>query len=398
MNNLRRKGGFKLEDYGFESFKVDISIISPHPKNTEIYGEDDVKELAEKIKSSGYIKPLYVNQDHVIISGHRRYKACLSLGIKNIPVVVKKFESEQEELEILLLENMYRDKTIEQKVNEAREWEAIEREKARKRQSELNGRALLRDNCPQAKIQNVGESNYLEKEDETERGRTRDIVAKRVGLGSGKTLERAKPVVDKISQLREEGDTENAEFLSKALDKSISGAKKLVEEKMVEEVPKVYKDMVVEGKISVNEAYNVAKTAVETRKKNEENEKEFQAERQKEREELEEKQKIKEFQKSLPENTVVLDKFRKPEKDTIFGITDFNDLTEEQYNKCHKHCKKYEDAIHKVSMLWTELECLQAWSVIYESQEEIDMELNSIESAIQNLCKIQKYFKGVKKE
>ncbi|MFL0194245.1 ParB N-terminal domain-containing protein [Clostridium sp. WILCCON 0269] len=350
----------------------------PNPKNAEIYGEDDVKELAEKIKSSGYIKPLYVNQDHVIISGHRRYKACLSLGVKNIPVVVKKFEGKQEELEILLLENMYRDKTIEQKVNEAKEWKVIEKEKAKRRQGT---RTDIVDNCPPSDM-----------------GKTRDIVAKRVGLGSGKALERAEPVVDKITELRKKGDTENAEFLSKALDKSISGAKKLVEENMVEQVPKVYKDMVIDGKISVNEAYNVAKTAVETKKRNEENEKKFEEERQKEKEELEERQQLEELQKSLPENAVVLDKFRKPERDTIFGITDLNNLTEEQYNKCYKHCKKYEDDVHKVSMLWTELQCLQAWSVIYESQEEIEMELKSIESAIQNLCKFQSYFKEVKKK
>ena len=387
-----------LEDYGFESFKVDISIISPHPKNAEIYGEDDIKELAEKIKSSGYIKPLYVNQDHVIISGHRRYKACLSLGIKNIPVVVKKFESKQEELEILLLENMYRDKTTEQKVNEANEWEVIEKEKARKRQSELNGKTLLRDNCPQAKNQNTDKDDCPEQEDETEKGRTRDIVAKRVGLGSGKTLERAKPVVENITELRKNGDIENAEFLSKALDKSITGAKKLVEENIVEKVPEVYKNMLKEDNLSVSDVYHMTKGVVEAKKKNEENQKAFEVQLEEEKKELEEKQQLEELQKSLPENAVVLDKFRKPEKDTIFGITDFNDLTEEQYSKCYKHCKKYEDAVHKVSMLWTELECLQAWSAIYENQEEIEMELNSIKSAIQNLCKFQSYFKGVKKK
>lgn len=367
-----------MEDYGFESFKVDISIISPHPKNAEIYGEDDIKELAEKIKSSGYIKPLYVNQEHVIISGHRRYKACLSLGIKNIPVIVKKFESKQEELEILLLENMYRDKTIEQKVNEAKEWRVIEKEKAKQRQGT---RTDIKDNCP--------ESNM---------GQTRDIVAKRVGLGSGKALERAEPVVEKITEFRKKGDIENAEFLSKALDKSITGAKKLVEENIVEKVPEVYKNMFKEDNLSVSDVYHMTKGVVEAKKKNEENQKAFEVQLEEEKRELEEKQQLEELQKSLPENAVVLDKFRKPEKDTIFGITDFNNLTEEQYSKCYKHCKKYEDAVHKVSMLWTELECLQAWGAIYENQEEIEMELNSIESAIQNLCKFQSYFKGVKKK
>lgn len=374
-----------MQDCGFESFKIGITQISPHPKNAEIYGEDDIQELAVKIKNSGYVKPLYITpsdekEKYVIISGHRRYRACLSLGYEQIPVVVKKFKNEQEELEILLLENMYRDKTTEQKVNEAREWEAIESEKAKKRQSELNGKTLLRDNCPQA-----------------EQGKTRDIVAKRVGLGSGKTLERAKPVVKKITELRQKGDTENAEFLSKALDKSISGAKKLVDENIVEKVPKNYKDMFKEDNLSVSDVCTFTKGALEAQKRNEENQKQYEEQLQKEQKERVEKQRIKELQKTLPENAVVLDKFRKSEKPYIFGITDFNKLTEEQYGKCLKHAKKYEDRIYKTAMLDVDLDCLQAWSCVYESQEEINDTLDTINMAFQNLVAIQNYFKGVKK-
>ncbi|MBV4417681.1 ParB N-terminal domain-containing protein [Clostridium tyrobutyricum] len=378
-----------MQDCGFESFKIGITEISPHPKNAEIYGEDDIQELAAKIKNTGYIKPLYVNQDHVIISGHRRYKACLLLGIKQIPVVVKRFENEQEELEILLLENMYRDKTTEQKVNEAREWEIIEKEKAKQRQGTRtdivdkcppSNKNTVRDNCPQA-----------------EQGKTRDIVAKRVGLGSGKTLERAKPVVEKISKLRESGDTENAEFLSKALDKSISGAKKLVEDNIVEKVPKAYRDMFKEDNLSVSDVCTFTKGALEAKKRNEENQRQYEEQLKKEQQEREEKQRIEELQKTLPENAVVLDKFRKPAEPCIFGITDFNNLTEEQYGKCLKHAKKYEDRIYKTAILDVDLDCLQAWSCIYENQEEINDKLDTINMALQNLIAIQNYFKGVKK-
>ncbi|MBV4423703.1 ParB N-terminal domain-containing protein [Clostridium tyrobutyricum] len=373
-----------MQDSGFESFKIGITEISPHPKNAEIYGEDDIQELAAKIKNTGYIKPLYVNQDHVIISGHRRYKACLLLGIKQIPVVVKRFENEQEELEILLLENMYRDKTTEQKVNEAREWEIIEKEKARKRiiaaQNNNSGKAV-KDNCPE----------------QVSSGQTRDIVAKRVGLGSGKTLERAKPVVEKISKLRESGDTENAEFLSKALDKSISGAKKLVEDNIVEKVPDTYKEMFRGDNLSVSDVCTFTKGALEAKKRNEENQRQYEKQLKKEQQEREEKQRIEELQKTLPENAVVLDKFRKPAEPCIFGITDFNNLTEEQYGKCLKHAKKYEDKVYKIAMLDVDVDCLQAWSCVHESQEEINDKLDTINMAFQNLLAIQNYFKGVKK-
>lgn len=400
-----------MKDCGFEGFKIGITEISPHPKNVEIYGEDDIQELAEKIKHSGYVKPLYIahsdrveKDKYIIISGHRRYRACLSLGYKQIPVVVKEFENEQEELEILLLENMYRDKTTEQKVNEAKIWEVIEKEKAEKRRLSNLKQSTESDNRPTRKKEiNPGEN--LPKGDikenipqQIKKGRTIDIVAKRVGLGSGKALERAKPVVEKITELREKGDTENAEFLSKALDKSISGTKKIVDENIVNEVPKVYKDMVKEGNISVNEAYSMTKSAIEVKRRNEESQKKYEDQLKKEQEEREEKQRIEELEKSLPENAVVLDKFRKPEEPQIFGITDFSNLTEEQFNSCLKHSKKYEDRVYKVAMLNVDLDCLQAWSCIYNSQEEINDKLETINMAVQNLIAIQNYFKGVKKK
>lgn len=88
---------------------------------------------------------------------------------------------------------------------------------------------------------------------------------------------------------------------------------------------------------------------------------------------------------------------QKEQEKHIFEITDFKNLSNEQFNNCMKLCKKYQDAIHKVSMLDGSLESFMAWDCILESQEEVDLELESVNYAIQNLIKIQNYFKGVKK-
>jgi len=357
--------------------KIDINLIKQHPKNSEIYGTEDISELAQNIKDSGYIKPLLLNSDNVIISGHRRYKACLELNIQSVPVETMAFNTEQEELEALLLENMYRDKTVEQKVREAEVWETIEKEKAKERQGT---RTDIVENFPPSEM-----------------GKTRDIVAKQVGIGSGKTLESAKVVVKKIDELRGTGDTETAEFLSKALDKSVYGAKKLIEGNVATEVPKIYRDMVKTGDISVDYAYDIGKMSADNKKKIEEQDRLYEELVAKEKQEREEKERLAEIEATLPENAFALDKFRRPEQKKIFGITDFNNLTNEQYEKCQKHCKKYEDVIHKVSMLSSELDTLQAWSIIYENQEEMERELRSIEWALENLIKFQRYFKGVKK-
>jgi len=304
------------------------------------------------------------------------------LNLQDIPVEVKSFNNEQEELEALLLENMYRDKTMEQKVKEAEVWEVIEKGKAEKRKL-----STLK--------QNTEVENFPQREEQ--QGKTRDIVAKQVGIGSGKTLESAKIVVKKIDELRESGDMENAEFLSNALNKSVSGARKLAEENIVAEVPSIYREMVENGVASLSEAYNEGKLIIENKKKNKESQIKYKEAQANEKQVYEEKQRQEELEASLPENTVVLNKFRKPEEIRIFGITDFNNLTEEQFDKCLIHAKKYKDAICKMTDLNTELDSLKTWRAVLCDNNELNMWLDSISEVIQKSIAIQNYLKGVKK-
>lgn len=360
---------------------MDINLLKVHPKNNQIYGVDNIEEIAEAISEKGFIKPLIINQNNVIISGHRRYLACKELNIQDVPVEIRNFNSEQEELETLLLENMYRNKTTEQKVKEAEMWEVIEKEKAEKRRL-LNLK------------QNSERENFPSR---TNEGRVSDIVAKQVGIGSGKTLETAKIVVRKIDELRHNGDDENASFLSEVLNKTVSGAKKLVDTVTVEKIPKVIKEQVKKGDLSINQAYILTKSAEEAKRKNEENERLYKEQLEKEREEREQKKRLEELEASLPKNTVMLEKFRKPEEKHIFGIADFNNLTEEQLEKCLNHAKKYNEAISKVLNLYTSRDSLKAWECTMDSQEELELKLSHINSAVNVLLEIQNYFRGVKK-
>ncbi|CUU47026.1 hypothetical protein [Clostridium beijerinckii] len=166
----------------------------------------------------------------------------------------------------------------------------------------------------------------------------------------------------------------------------------VIEEKAPEEI----KQQVKKGDITINSAYVLTKSAIEADKKNAEYEKEYQEQLEKEQQENEEKKKLEEIQKNLPENAVVLDKFRKPKEAHIFGIEDFNNLTMDQFNDCIKHSKKYRDAISKVALLSTDIEALMAWGAIANTPDIVEIELQDINSAIQNLIKIQNYFKGGK--
>ncbi len=219
-------------------FNINIKNLKPHPMNKDIYGEEDIKGLAEDIKKSNTITTLIINQDNMIISGHRRYYACLSLGIKELPCEKIIFNTENEGIERLLLENKYRDKTTWQKMQEAKAWDKIETDKAEKRKesTQFNKTVVQQVALPE------------------EKGKTRDIVAEKVGIGSGETYRRAKDAVKKIDQLQTQGNEKDAEFLKTVLNESVRGAKDLSELDSLEDIPEDIKDQVIKKEMPVQKA------------------------------------------------------------------------------------------------------------------------------------------------
>jgi N6-adenosine-specific RNA methylase IME4/5-carboxymethyl-2-hydroxymuconate isomerase len=180
---------------------LDISKIKINKINVEIYGDEEISDLAGAIKKSGYIKQIIVTSDFLLVSGHRRVKACEMLGIKEVPYEVKDFKSDDDLLEFLIIENLYRVKTMEQLVREGLELERIESRRARLRMS-----ATAR-----------GKENFTE----ADKGETRDVIAKKLGIGSGRNYEKAKQVVEVLDVLKEEGDAEKEEQLRGAFGKSV---------------------------------------------------------------------------------------------------------------------------------------------------------------------------------
>ena len=65
---------------------VNIEDIKPHPDNPR-FNDNAVEEVAGSIKRFGFASPIIVRlEDGVIIAGHTRYKAALSLGLSRVPV------------------------------------------------------------------------------------------------------------------------------------------------------------------------------------------------------------------------------------------------------------------------------------------------------------------------
>lgn len=93
-------------------FMVKLSQVEPNRKQPrKQFDEDALLELAESIKQFGVLQPLLVQKKddyYEIIAGERRWRASKLAGAKEIPVIVKNF-SEQEAVEISLIENIQRE-------------------------------------------------------------------------------------------------------------------------------------------------------------------------------------------------------------------------------------------------------------------------------------------------
>ncbi len=89
----------------------DSLSVNPYQPRQD-FNEDNLNELADSIKQKGILQPVLVEPagegKYIIIAGERRVRAAKIAGLKQIPVIVKQF-SDEEKLEIALIENIQRE-------------------------------------------------------------------------------------------------------------------------------------------------------------------------------------------------------------------------------------------------------------------------------------------------
>jgi ParB-like chromosome segregation protein Spo0J len=66
-----------------------IEKVKEYEKNVKIHDKAQVSGIAESIKKFGWDQPIVVDTAGVIIKGHGRRQAALSLGMKKVPVLVR---------------------------------------------------------------------------------------------------------------------------------------------------------------------------------------------------------------------------------------------------------------------------------------------------------------------
>jgi ParB family transcriptional regulator, chromosome partitioning protein len=95
--------------------KILVGNIAPNPFQPRTHFEPEAfEELKKSILANGLIQPITVRRKapdlYELISGERRLKACMAIGMKDIPAYIIKVDTDEAMLALALIENIQREK------------------------------------------------------------------------------------------------------------------------------------------------------------------------------------------------------------------------------------------------------------------------------------------------
>ncbi len=85
---------------------IDVNSLSPHPKNRNHHGNEQIERLGKLIRFHGFRHPIIVSKlsGHVV-AGHGRLEAAKHIGLSKVPVDYQDFQNEEAEYAFLVSDN-----------------------------------------------------------------------------------------------------------------------------------------------------------------------------------------------------------------------------------------------------------------------------------------------------
>ena len=165
----------------------------------------NIDALAEDIKWNGLINPPTVldngDQTYTLITGYRRLLACRKLEATTIRVTILTAIEADDMLSLEFAENVERqDFTVSERLEWAEKIKEIEKRHGRERMSEAR-RTGQPENEVATSTEGVFHGTHLDS------GKSRDIIAKKVGLSSGVQYSRLSRIADARPDLLEKIDS-----------------------------------------------------------------------------------------------------------------------------------------------------------------------------------------------
>lgn len=89
---------------------MNINEIKPNPNNPRKIDANDFAKLRKSISDDPTLlqaKPLILDENNVILGGNQRYRACLELGIQDVPVIKMTDLTVKQKQKLLVLDNTH---------------------------------------------------------------------------------------------------------------------------------------------------------------------------------------------------------------------------------------------------------------------------------------------------
>jgi hypothetical protein len=88
---------------------IAVDTLKPNARNARTHSKKQIRQIADSIATFGFLVPILVNEDRVVIAGHGRYAAAKLLGLKQVPAIEVRDLSEAKRRALTLADNKIAD-------------------------------------------------------------------------------------------------------------------------------------------------------------------------------------------------------------------------------------------------------------------------------------------------
>src|SRR5258708_4915745 len=88
---------------------IAVDALKPNARNARTHSRRQIRQIADSIATFGFLVPILVDEDGVVIAGHGRYAAAKLLGLKQVPAIEVRDLSEAKRRALALADNKIAD-------------------------------------------------------------------------------------------------------------------------------------------------------------------------------------------------------------------------------------------------------------------------------------------------
>lgn len=84
---------------------LSVDLLIPYEKNTKKHDKTQINNVAESIKQYGFVQPIVIDKDNVVVIGHCRLLAAKQLKMKEVPCVCVEGLTEEQVKALRIVDN-----------------------------------------------------------------------------------------------------------------------------------------------------------------------------------------------------------------------------------------------------------------------------------------------------